>query len=152
MTTKLCRVATIAALAVLLSPGAAHAKRSPRPEPTPPPVPPAASPVGPLDVTRLELDPTLDPSAPQLVGAIADIGVTETIQADEVAIAVARAGGTWDGTLDFPHTGPRTLYTWQPIQLGAERTLPAGRYEAHIAVHVGGTWIHDELVTSFVVS
>jgi hypothetical protein len=155
MTTKLSPVALLAALAVLLSPGVAHAQRSPRPVPAPPPPAaptPAASPVGPLDVTRLEIDPALDPAVPRLVGAIADIAVTETIKADEVAIAIRPAGGAGDGTLDLPHTGPRILYTWQPIQLGGERTLPPGRYEAHVAVHVGDTWIHDERVTSFEVS
>jgi hypothetical protein len=83
--------------------------------------------------------------------AIADTGVTRTVRAEVLAIAVRPAGGTWDRELSFTRTGPITLQSWQLIQLSSERGLPAGRYEAYVAVLVDVAWIDDELVMPFTV-
>jgi hypothetical protein len=79
--------------------------------------------------------------------AIADTGVTRTVCAEDLAIAIRPAGGTWDRELSFTRTGPLTLQSWQPIQLSSERGSPAGRYEAYVDV----AWIADELVMPFTV-
>jgi hypothetical protein len=83
--------------------------------------------------------------------AIADTGVTRTVRAEDLPIAVRPAGGTWDRELSFTRTRPITLQSWQPIQLSSERGLPAGRYEPYVAVLVDVAWIDDELVMPFTV-
>jgi hypothetical protein len=85
------------------------------------------------------------------VGVIADVRVRQTVRAEELVVAVRQAGGTWDGALTLTRVGPVVLEPWQPVQLSSERVLPAGRYEALVAVRVDGTWHEDELVTPFTV-
>jgi hypothetical protein len=151
--THRARLAALLIAAIALVPaGTAHAKKAPKPAPTPAPAPTAPAAAGPLDVTRLEIDVTPTAADPDRVGGIADISVPKTVRAQELTIAIRPAGKTWDRVLSFGRVGPMTLETWQPVQLSSSRNLPAGRYEAHVAVKIDGTWVNDELVTEFAVS
>lgn len=148
--TSLLRIAALTVVAAAVLPaGTAHAKDGPRRAPAPAPVT-AAAPAGPLDVTRLEID--LGPAGENPVGALADISVEQTVRAEQLTVAVRPAGGTWDATLSFARVGPITLESWQPVQLNSERDLPAGRYEAFVAVRIDGAWVQDEVVAPFAVS
>jgi hypothetical protein len=149
-------LASLICAALLLPASPAHAKRKPSPRgPAPAPVSTQAN-QGPLDVTGvsfragsfINVDTGL--AEPLGIHAIAIVGGPTYALYDEVVLAVRPAGGAWDPSLDFPHAvHPVAFGGYHTIMLSTARSFPPGPYEARVAARQGGTWIYDEVVTSF---
>jgi hypothetical protein len=149
-------IASLLSAALLLPAAPAHAKRKPSPRG------PVAAPVstqaneGPLDVSGISfrvgsfVDVDTGRFEPLGVHAIAIVGGPTYRLYDEVLLAVRPAGGAWDPGLDFPHAvQPVAFGGYFTIMLSTVRSFPPGTYEARVAARQGGTWIYDDVVTSF---